>query len=130
MAGNSTKLTIANFRSRTRIEVTAAGTDAWTDHVIAASEGLLFTKVDSWMTGINRNVKGSRPAGSCATAAATPPFASAAKRWWRTSIASWRWLRAAAAGAATLPSDACLRSHWPPPSSTIECVIRPRLPGY
>jgi hypothetical protein len=26
--------------------------------VIAASEGLLFIEVDSWMTGINRNVEG------------------------------------------------------------------------
>jgi hypothetical protein len=29
-------------------------------HVIAASEGLLFTEVDSWMTGINRNVEGKQ----------------------------------------------------------------------
>jgi cation diffusion facilitator CzcD-associated flavoprotein CzcO len=44
----------------TRIEATAAGAQAWTDHVIAASEGLLFTEVDSWMTGINRNVEGKQ----------------------------------------------------------------------
>ena len=33
---------------------------AWTDHVMATSEGLLFTEVDSWMTGINRNVEGKQ----------------------------------------------------------------------
>jgi cation diffusion facilitator CzcD-associated flavoprotein CzcO len=47
-------------RDLTRIEATAAGAVAWTDHVIAASEGLLFTEVDSWMTGINRNVEGKQ----------------------------------------------------------------------
>jgi cation diffusion facilitator CzcD-associated flavoprotein CzcO len=47
-------------RGLTRIEATAAGAKAWTDHVIAASEGLLFTEVDSWMTGINRNVEGKQ----------------------------------------------------------------------
>jgi len=47
-------------RGLTRIEATAAGAVAWTDHVIASSEGLLFTEVDSWMTGINRNVEGKQ----------------------------------------------------------------------
>src|SRR5262245_41979956 len=47
-------------RGLTRIEATAAGAKAWTDHVLAASEGLLFTEVDSWMTGINRNVEGKQ----------------------------------------------------------------------
>src|SRR5262249_53485052 len=35
--------------------------------------------------------KASRPAKSCATAAAIPPFASTAIEWRRTAIASWRW---------------------------------------
>jgi len=47
-------------RGLTRIEATAAGAIAWTNHVIASSEGLLFTEVDSWMTGINRNVEGKQ----------------------------------------------------------------------
>ncbi|MBV8400567.1 MAG: NAD(P)/FAD-dependent oxidoreductase, partial [Acetobacteraceae bacterium] len=47
-------------RDLTRIEATAAGAAQWTDHVIASSEGLLFTEVDSWMTGINRNVEGKQ----------------------------------------------------------------------
>ena len=50
----------ARDRDLTRIEATAAGAVAWTDHVIEASEGLLFTEVDSWMTGINRNVEGKQ----------------------------------------------------------------------
>ncbi len=32
----------------------------WTDHVIATNDGLLFTEVDSWMTGINRNLEGKQ----------------------------------------------------------------------
>src|SRR4051812_18683057 len=50
----------ARDRGLTRIEATAAGAIAWTDHVLEASEGLLFTEVDSWMTGINRNVEGKQ----------------------------------------------------------------------
>jgi cation diffusion facilitator CzcD-associated flavoprotein CzcO len=50
----------ARDRGLTRIEATAACATAWTDHVIASSEGLLFTEVDSWMTGINRNVEGKQ----------------------------------------------------------------------
>jgi len=50
----------ARDRDLTRIEATVAGAVAWTDHVIASSEGLLFTEVDSWMTGINRNVEGKQ----------------------------------------------------------------------
>jgi cation diffusion facilitator CzcD-associated flavoprotein CzcO len=50
----------ARDRGLTRLDATAAGAAAWTDHVIAASEGLLFTEVDSWMTGINRNIEGKQ----------------------------------------------------------------------
>ena len=48
----------ARDRGLTRVEATAAGSAAWTQHVIETSEGLLFAEVDSWMTGINRNVEG------------------------------------------------------------------------
>ncbi len=48
----------ARERGLTRVEATAEGAAAWTDHVSGASEGLLFSEVDSWMTGINRNVEG------------------------------------------------------------------------
>ena len=42
----------------TRIEATEPGTVRWTDHVKASGQGLLSNEVDSWMTGINRNVEG------------------------------------------------------------------------
>src|SRR5271156_5976384 len=42
----------------TRIEATWPGTLRWTDHVKEMGQGLLANEVDSWMTGINRNVEG------------------------------------------------------------------------
>jgi cation diffusion facilitator CzcD-associated flavoprotein CzcO len=42
----------------TQLEATAAGVSAWTDHVRALGVGLLSNEVDSWMTGINRNIEG------------------------------------------------------------------------
>jgi cation diffusion facilitator CzcD-associated flavoprotein CzcO len=44
----------------TRLEATREGVDAWTDHVKALGVGLLSNEVDSWMTGINRNVEGKQ----------------------------------------------------------------------
>jgi cation diffusion facilitator CzcD-associated flavoprotein CzcO len=44
----------------TSVDATAAGVEAWTDHVKALGEGLLSNEVDSWMTGINRNVEGKQ----------------------------------------------------------------------
>ncbi len=41
-----------------RLEATSAGVKSWTDHVRALGEGLLSNEIDSWMTGINRNVAG------------------------------------------------------------------------
>lgn len=42
----------------TRLEATPDGVKDWTDHVKALGVGLLSNEVDSWMTGINRNVEG------------------------------------------------------------------------
>jgi cation diffusion facilitator CzcD-associated flavoprotein CzcO len=42
----------------TRLEATPEGVESWTDHVKALGVGLLSNEVDSWMTGINRNVEG------------------------------------------------------------------------
>ena len=47
-------------RGVTRIEPTAAGVARWTDHVKETGEGLLFNEIDSWMTGVNRNVEGKQ----------------------------------------------------------------------
>jgi cation diffusion facilitator CzcD-associated flavoprotein CzcO len=44
----------------TRVEARPEGVKSWTDHVIALGEGLLSNEVDSWMTGINRNVDGKQ----------------------------------------------------------------------
>lgn len=42
-----------------RFEPTNAAVDSWTDHVVECGKGAtLINEVDSWMTGINKNVKG------------------------------------------------------------------------
>jgi cation diffusion facilitator CzcD-associated flavoprotein CzcO len=41
-----------------RIAATPDGVRSWTDHVKALGVGLLSNEIDSWMTGINRNVEG------------------------------------------------------------------------
>ena len=48
----------AREKGLTRLEATSAGVASWTDHVKALGAGLLSNEVDSWMTGINRNVEG------------------------------------------------------------------------
>ncbi len=48
----------ARDKGLTRLEATEAGVEAWTEHVKALGVGLLSNEVDSWMTGINRNVDG------------------------------------------------------------------------
>jgi cation diffusion facilitator CzcD-associated flavoprotein CzcO len=42
----------------TSVEPTQEAVDAWTDHVYECSKGGLINEVDSWMTGVNKNVKG------------------------------------------------------------------------
>jgi cation diffusion facilitator CzcD-associated flavoprotein CzcO len=42
----------------TRVECRPEGVKDWTQHVVALGESLLSNEVDSWMTGINRNVEG------------------------------------------------------------------------
>ena len=43
---------------KTYVEATTAGVADWTNHVRSLGEGLLSNEIDSWMTGINRNVDG------------------------------------------------------------------------
>jgi cation diffusion facilitator CzcD-associated flavoprotein CzcO len=50
----------AHDRGVTRVEATAAGVAEWTDHVKSLGEGLLMNEIDSWMTGVNRNVEGKQ----------------------------------------------------------------------
>jgi cation diffusion facilitator CzcD-associated flavoprotein CzcO len=47
-------------RGHTRVEATADAEREWTQHVLEAGRRMLFTRIDSWMTGINRNVGRSR----------------------------------------------------------------------
>jgi hypothetical protein len=44
----------------TRLEATPDGVKTWTDHVKSLADGLLTFEIDSWMTGVNRNVAGKQ----------------------------------------------------------------------
>ena len=44
----------------TRLEATGTAVQEWTDHVKSLGVGLLSNEVDSWMTGVNRNVEGKQ----------------------------------------------------------------------
>ena len=48
----------ARDKRLTRLEATPKGVESWTEHVKALGVGLLSNEVNSWMTGINRNVEG------------------------------------------------------------------------
>jgi hypothetical protein len=37
---------------------TPKGVKDWTDYVLGLGEGLLQNEIGSWMTGVNRNIKG------------------------------------------------------------------------
>jgi cation diffusion facilitator CzcD-associated flavoprotein CzcO len=50
----------AHERGVTRVEATEAGVAEWTDHVKSLGDGLLMNEIDSWMTGVNRNVEGKQ----------------------------------------------------------------------
>ncbi|WP_375764269.1 flavin-containing monooxygenase [Bradyrhizobium sp. Pha-3] len=50
----------AQERGLTFLDATPEGTADWTEHVKALGTGLLSNEVDSWMTGINRNVEGKQ----------------------------------------------------------------------
>jgi len=50
----------ARDNGMTCVDATPEAAKKWTDHVIETNEGLLFTEVDSWMTGINRNLEGKQ----------------------------------------------------------------------
>jgi hypothetical protein len=50
----------ARDHALTRLEATETGVTTWTDHVKELGVGLLSNEVDSWMTGVNRNVEGKQ----------------------------------------------------------------------
>jgi hypothetical protein len=43
-------------RGHVRVEATAEAERDWTEHVHDVSRRMLFTRIDSWMTGINSNL--------------------------------------------------------------------------
>jgi cation diffusion facilitator CzcD-associated flavoprotein CzcO len=47
-------------RGYSRAEASAEAEAAWTAHVHEAAARMLFTEIDSWMTGINSNLPGRR----------------------------------------------------------------------
>ena len=51
-------LTFCKDNNYTYVEPTQQAVDEWTDHVLECSKGALINEVDSWMTGVNKNVKG------------------------------------------------------------------------
>ena len=53
-------LRYARETNLTRVEATATGVSAWTDHVKALGVGLLSNEVNSWMTGYNTNIEGKQ----------------------------------------------------------------------
>jgi cation diffusion facilitator CzcD-associated flavoprotein CzcO len=53
-------LRYARDHELTRLAATAAGMADWTSHVKSLGMGLLSNEVDSWMTGVNRNVAGKQ----------------------------------------------------------------------
>ena len=48
----------ANDKKLTRVMATPKGVKDWTDYVLDLGEGLLQNEIGSWMTGVNKNVKG------------------------------------------------------------------------
>lgn len=42
----------------TYVEPTERAVEEWTEHVVECSKGSLSNEVDSWMTGVNKNIKG------------------------------------------------------------------------
>jgi cation diffusion facilitator CzcD-associated flavoprotein CzcO len=61
-------------RGKTRIEATAEAEAAWTAHVHETGARLLLTKVDSWMTGVNKNVAGRQKRTFMAYAGGAPKY--------------------------------------------------------
>lgn len=57
-----------------RVAATLEAEDEWTEHVHDVAAKLLFTKVDSWFTGINRNVPGKNKRSFLLYAGGAPAY--------------------------------------------------------
>ncbi|KAK5086249.1 hypothetical protein LTR70_000035 [Exophiala xenobiotica] len=51
-------LQFCSVNSYTYVEPTVDAVHDWTEHVVQSSVGLLSNEIDSWMTGVNKNVAG------------------------------------------------------------------------
>ena len=58
----------------TRIEAKPDAEETWTSHVHDTGARLLLTKVDSWMTGVNKNVAGRQKRTFMAYAGGAPKY--------------------------------------------------------
>jgi cation diffusion facilitator CzcD-associated flavoprotein CzcO len=58
----------------TRVEATAPAEEAWTIHVHETAARLLLMQVDSWMTGVNKNVAGRQKRTFMAYAGGAPKY--------------------------------------------------------
>jgi cation diffusion facilitator CzcD-associated flavoprotein CzcO len=61
-------------RGLTRVEATAPAEAAWTAHVHETAARLLLMQVDSWMTGVNKNVAGRQKRTFMAYAGGAPKY--------------------------------------------------------
>lgn len=52
----TTFIAYCHERGITRVEATTKGMQEWTEHVHECAKGLLANEVDSWMTGVNKNL--------------------------------------------------------------------------
>jgi len=58
----------------TRVEASEAAEDAWTHHVHESAARLLLIQIESWMTGVNRNVPGRHKRTFMAYAGGAPKY--------------------------------------------------------
>ena len=67
---------LAHMRDKglTRVEASPAAEQAWTTHVHQTAEKLLLMQVDSWMTGVNKNVPGRQKRTFMAYAGGAPKY--------------------------------------------------------
>lgn len=73
----------------TRFETAPQAEEDWSRHVAEVAEGMLYTLVDSWMTGINPNIEGKNVRKSFNTRAAHRPTAPNAMRSRRPVTRGW-----------------------------------------
>ena len=57
-----------------RVEPTEEAMDAWGEHVVTSGDRMLFTKVNSWFTGINTNLEGRQQRRFLLYAAGLPTY--------------------------------------------------------